>query len=389
MEEKVIFIAEEKMGVLKEKSISFLNSQYLKNYNKNRMEIKDKHAWKTSGDGARFMGKHNPLGHFDPDDTRVRLNGAAFIKGTEKIIYSIIVNNMSGLFIKDTTDDSETEGHIIHNNSVQFFNIDYKKDGEKIVASINEDGIEKNIAILDIKNPHYSTITEGASMDENPVWSKINNDVIYYDSCGIGRDGSGMIGYSHKVICRLDMNTCDLDEIVALEKYDCFKPKEDFQGNIYFLKKPYKEKSKKKVSIIDYLLIPFRFLKAIFSFMNFFTMKYTGQGLTSGGQNPAKVKEKSPEEIFIEGNLINVANTLKENSSSGEKFPGIAPRSWELMKVDDAGQIKLIKKGVIDFDINSKDEIVYSNGKYLIKIAEDGSEETLGKVDLSTKIRVN
>ena len=121
--------------------------------------------------------------------------------------------------------------------------------------------------------------------------------------------------------------------------------------------------------------------------MNFFTAKYTGDTLTTSGQNPAKGKEKTEEEIFIEGNLINAVKTLKENQAAGESFPGVAPRNWELVKRSVSGEIKVVKKGVIDFDLNNYGEIVYSNGKYILKIGKNLEEEVLVKVNLADKIR--
>ena len=98
------------------------------------------------------------------------------------------------------------------------------------------------------------------------------------------------------------------------------------------------------------------------------------------------MKQKSEEEIFIEGNLINAQKTLTENQKSGEKFPGIAPKSWELMKMTRDGKISSIKKGVLAYRLSKDDEIFYSNGKHLIKISPQKSEELICEANLITKI---
>lgn len=55
--------------------------------------------------------------------------------------------------------------------------------------------------------------------------------------------------------------------------------------------------------------------------------------------------------------------------------------------MDADGEQKSIKKGVLGFDINKNNEIVYSNGKYIIKISPDGKEEVVEKVDFVEKIK--
>jgi hypothetical protein len=56
--------------------------------------------------------------------------------------------------------------------------------------------------------------------------------------------------------------------------------------------------------------------------------------------------------------------------------------------MDRNGEITTIKKGVIDFDLTSVGEIVYSNGKHIIKRLSDGTEKLLKEVELANRIRV-
>ena len=98
------------------------------------------------------------------------------------------------------------------------------------------------------------------------------------------------------------------------------------------------------------------------------------------------MKQKSEEEIFIEGNLINAQKTLIENQKSGEKFPGIAPKNWELMKMDKSGNISSVKKGVLSYRLSEDGELFYSNGKHLIRMSRSNGEELICESDLISKI---
>ncbi|OPZ88332.1 MAG: hypothetical protein BWY74_03186 [Firmicutes bacterium ADurb.Bin419] len=79
---------------------------------------------------------------------------------------------------------------------------------------------------------------------------------------------------------------------------------------------------------------------------------------------------------------------MKENTARGEKYPGIAPKEWELVKMDKNGGFSCIKKGVMGFDVDSAGNIVYSNGKYIIRILEGGKEEVVGKIDMIDKMLI-
>jgi len=130
-----------------------------------------------------------------------------------------------------------------------------------------------------------------------------------------------------------------------------------------------------------------KILKAIFNWINFFTMQYSGEALTTAGANPARARQQNPKEVFIDGNLINVQKTLKQNKAQGEKNPGIVPRSWELTRLSADGDMTCIKKGVMAFDIDPDGNVIYSNGKHLIKILPGGNEEVLASIPFITWIR--
>ncbi len=48
-----------------------------------------------------------------------------------------------------------------------------------------------------------------------------------------------------------------------------------------------------------------------------------------------------------------------------------------------------MKKGVLDFDVTANDGIVFSNGKYLIKMDREGREQVIEKTDLINRVRVS
>ena len=388
MSERIVIASKNQILYYNASKLLYLNSQYLKNYKKNIDEINRKYEWKTQGVNAMFMGAGRSPVNVNVVEQAV-VNGVSLLDSEDKIIYSVEVENNSGVFIKYINDDKEMEHHVIHDAKVGFYNLDYNRTTGKVVVAVQQSPTERNIGILDINNSRYSIITEGDSIDNNPVWGKANPENIYFDSTGVGRNGQGIVlGFSTKVINKLNTQTGEMSEIISFDGYDCFQPKVDGEDNLYFIKRPYQSLFKNSVSLKDIIFMPFKILKAIFKWIEFFTIRHTGEPLITGGSNPAKSKEQDPQEIIINGNIINAQKVMKENTARGEKYPGIAPKEWELVKMDKNGWFSCIKKGVMGFDVDSAGNIVYSNGKYIIRILEGGKEEVVGKIDMIDKMLI-
>lgn len=149
-------------------------------------------------------------------------------------------------------------------------------------------------------------------------------NVIYYDSAGIGRNKQGIpICLDPRSIQRLELNTGKLEEVATVKSHDCYLPKLDGQDNLYFIKRPY-QKPHHGTSLIEILQIPFKISKAIYKWIEFFTIRHTGEPLTSAGNNPAKLKQDL-RRMIIDGNIINRNNLLKKTAVTESLSPG-SPR---------------------------------------------------------------
>ena len=82
-----------------------------------------------------------------------------------------------------------------------------------------------------------------------------------------------------------------------------------------------------------------------------------GIGFDQEGRESHMVQKKHNNECLIEGHLINVEENEKRHVSQGERYAGIMPRN-----------------------------IIYSNGKYVIRLLPDGKEEKLAEVPLATNL---
>ena len=368
-----IFILNNKINVFNEETLHELTSQAYTRYIKNTNEIKTRNQWKTSGAGAMFTGAYNPSDF--PTDCLFQINDITSCHNSDEFIYSASAIDFSCIYRKSYINDSMPEKLIYSNREIVITDIDFRYG--KLLAAISDQSIETHIAVFDINKTGYDFITDGDSIEENPSWSKINNNILFYNCKGIGRDVNGnIVGYSPRYICRLDISSGTIDELASSEKYEFLKPQEDSQGNLFYIRIPHKEVVSRNF-LKDILLAPFRLIKGIFGFLNFFTLRYTGESLRTNGSNPSKARVKSEKDLFIEGNIINAQKNIKENHASGDKYPGIAPKSWELRRLDRDGNEICVKKGIIDFDLLDDGNILYSNGHFIIKTDPSFTEDVL------------
>ena len=162
-----------------------------------------------------------------------------------------------------------------------------------------------------------------------------------------------------------------------------------FDGNLYFIKQPVNT-SKRGFGrmLLNLLLIPYRLLEAFICFLETFTMMFTGKGFSknSNRRESAKTSNKRPDEIFIEGNLINVEKEYKNNIRHKDNYAGYAPRTWQLIKQDINGNQTVLINGVIDYDLLPDGSILYTNGKHVLIKNLDGKVQKIADTTMCTQV---
>ena len=372
--------------IVKDGKIKDYNSDFYQNYINAERRTRESDEWKHLGAGARF--REDDYG-YEPENTDEfsYFNSLEFIDDDE-ILYSVTINSLSGIMRKNLSADKDSEGHIIHSRDVVFEGAIPNRDRTKFLTCVKDNFVNAHLSEYDLKTDDYVTLTDGDCYDSNPYYSQVNEDKILFSSKGAGRDSNGnFVRYSNAKICTYDRFSGDIDEIAADDAYSFVKPKDDKNGNLYFIRR-LNEKPKKNFFkiLLDIVLIPWRILQAIYYFLETFTLMFTGRKFIKDGSNPAKTRDKSKQQTFIEGNLINAENEYKNNMRHKDANAGYAPWSWELIKRSPNGADTVIRHGVIDYYLSENGEIVVTNGKHVLLIDENGKEHKIADASLCTKV---
>lgn len=360
--EKLVFGDGEKIGVFDGESVKTFESEQIcrfREYTENRTK---KDEWKYGGEGARFRGDYE---RFESRKEKIY----AYIDGVQwdgdNVVYSYTVNGCAGVMRKPLN-EKEREEHILSLNDESVLSL-YKK-GNEFAVTVGRDGITSQIGTLNGVSSELKTLTDGDSRDANACFT--GRDGILFDSAGVGRNSDGEFTgkYSPAVICRLNTDTMQIDEILKDPKYSFVKPKEGRDGVLYCIRRPAKEKRSGNL-FLDILLFPYRILQAIVMFIQMFVMMFTGKSLLSEGSNPARTRETDSRKLFVDGNLINVEKECKRNRKKKEKEYGFIPLGWKLIAVKD-GKQEEIKSGICDFDFCKDGGIYCTNGRRIFYVKD-------------------
>ncbi len=402
MEQNFFYIADGKLYRFEEGRSNEIRSGVLDDYINKVREAAERNEWKRSGQGAMFTGAYeagsDAASRVSAVSSEIRCVGQ--YKGDT--VYSLGIDRTAGLYRKGAA--APKEGIVISSSERAFGTFDIA--GDRMVLSSAFAG-ESHIGVMDMNTSRCDYYTEGRSWDSEPTWSATDSDQIYFSCAGLAienkeRQEEQPDSYARMVtqmysatapvkrgpssVCLLDIRKGTMDEVLCDERYDFVRPQSTADGCLYYIRKPYAEKSGARPfgCLVDTVMLPFRLLTAIFSFFNVFSVKYSGKTLTSAGD----AKHRDEDKMRIDGNLINAEAELRANREKGDKNPGIIPRTWELRRRRADGTDELVRHGVVAYRVDEKTgEILVSNGSAILCLSPDGSERSVCSAARVTLIR--
>jgi hypothetical protein len=134
--------------------------------------------------------------------------------------------------------------------------------------------------------------------------------------------------------------------------------------------------------LIDTLLFPFRLLRAVFHFLNFFSLMYTRKPLTSASGPAVQADLKN---ILLQGRRIDAEKILR-SARPVHGVPSLVPESWELVSRNQEGVERVLATNVASYDIGPDGTIVYSNGRGVFVLDQDGSSRLALTEDLVAEV---
>jgi hypothetical protein len=379
MKPNVFYIAQGKINLLEPgRPPRLIESKFGQSVIDRAAQIQQRNAWKTQGTGAKFMSGRMLWGG-DPDDpTAIPMAVTGISCGTRagELVYSIATHEITGVFA--LSNKATEEQRLFHTADFRVGQLSAHAQDDRIACVVEGRGLS-NIAVMRGDGGELTELTQGDSLDRAPSWVPGSSKELLYQSSGVARDQQGNnLGASPARIERLNLDNGEITTLLADEQYDYLDPRMDGEGNLYCIRKPSASMSRKfrpLRALLDLVLLPLRILYALFQYLNFFTVRYTGNPLVTSGD--ARQKRADLKQMMLLGNIMQ-AQRDAEGLFEREK-DGLVAKSWELVKKPPQGDVQVLQKAVLSFDICSEGSIVYTDGSGIFLRHGDGSKETLGK----------
>jgi hypothetical protein len=165
----------------------------------------------------------------------------------------------------------------------------------------------------------------------------------------------------------------EMKTLVENPNQDCLTPQMSADGVLFYIRRPYTTGSEFRPLrwLKDLAFFPFRLLYAVFQYLQFFSMMYTGKKLTSAGG--ARSPQMDLKDMLIWGSRVSAGQAVRD----GDEAPDLVPGSWHLVRQRPGYDAEVLAKGVLAYDLAPDGSVVYSNGSAIFLLDPTGKTERI------------
>ena len=332
-------------------------------------------GWKANSGAWGEMGMASPeLAQWQMADQRRQVLFKSVTAGDDpnQLYYLLGVGDMGGLF--QYTIPEDLERRLMHKNGFAAKDLSRRKGTGEMAISVARENGTTGILVGENDGRFLQDRTTGDSIDESPSWVEGDACRLVYQSAGIGRDENGYaVGLSPYRIETLDLDKKSIDTLLEEDHVDLLQPKHTTDGTLYFIRRPYQPQGREQPSAMavlkDILLFPFRLGRAVFHFLDFFSMMFSGKPLTSAGGPQRKLNDQ--RYIMLWGRMIDTKQAMQKSQKQDSK--SLVPKEWELVKRTPEGEETVLAERVLSFDVAENGKIVYTDGTVVFSRDEQGN----------------
>ena len=341
------------------------------------VRMHQKNAWKTQGSGAQFMSGGMVWGGRDHDPAEMRIEITGLTRGEQPtdLIYSLDTDDLAGVFL--LRDFGAEEQRLFHSTDRRVRDLSSDPAEARLACAVKYGNGIWNIGVMAMDGSGLSEATEGDSVDRAPSWIPGRADEIVFQSAGIGRDRNGVaVGLGPFRLETLNIISGEMTCIAEDPQHDLLAPRFDQAGNLFFIRRPHQSLNERPSlgrGLLDLVLAPFRLLLAIYHWLNFFSVRNSGQPLNT--QSNQRQRQMDLKKMVIYGNLVNVERALQKEAEA--ESPSLVPKSWELVCLTSGGEESVVARGVLAFDLAPDGTIIHTNGSAVFRETVDRKSERL------------
>jgi hypothetical protein len=233
-------------------------------------------------------------------------------------------------------------------------------DGHQLLCAQHSRNGAANIVVMDADGGNYRELTGGDTVDNSPAWVPGQANAVLFQSSGLARNPQGyVLAQGPTSIQMVDTAAGSLTTILEDPRLDFLQPRVGANGLLYFIRRPYEApRYGMDSAVVDTLLFPFRVLRALFHYLNFFSLMHSRKPLISASGPAVQADLK---DILIKGKRLDAEAALRTGAPLNG-VPSLVPASWQLVCRNTQGEEHVLASHVASFDIASDGTILFSNG---------------------------
>jgi hypothetical protein len=373
-------------------SIEVVESRFATDVRRRDAQIERRTAWKKSGAGAGFMNA-GMLWSEDAAEVTVAASGVARGRKSGELLYALRTPAVGGLFAFDLASRQETR--VFHGTGHEFQGLASSEIHSVLATAISQGKLRRSIAVMKDDGSEMAVVTEGDSFDDDPSWvprPAVGDKCAYelvYSSAGIGRNQAGQfLGLGPRSVILLDAELGKMKTLIEDPAFDFVNPRMSKAGVLYVVRRPYvspTEGPDAATAARDAALLPVRLGNALFNYLEYFTLRYSGKPLRSSG--PTRDRAADARRMLELGNLAKgVART--ERGLTEDAPETRVPTEWQLIAIEPEKEPRVVASRVAAFDIGTSGELVYTDGETLFALTDRriGGPRKLATLPLVTEL---
>jgi len=345
-----------------------VESPYANQIREREVRAQQRNSWKAQGggflSGAMLWGQRGAV----QGPTPVLVTSISGGVEPGRLIYSLESGSLCALLA--TENFGNEERRLWNNNNFKLQHVRAcSRTGDLAFSTTHANGTA-NLGVMFKGENSVKELTEGDSVDTAPQWVPGEPRKIIFQSAGVGRNRQGhFLALGPFSLQELNLDTAEMTTLLEDAKTDFLAPQIAGDGTLYYIRRPYAptEGISPLRVVKDFFLFPFRLLYAIFQFLNFFSMSFTGKKLSTAGDT--KARELDLRQMMIYGNVIRAQQTGEEEA------PDLVPGSWQLARRRTGGKEEILARGVLAYDLADDGTIAYSNGSAIFVLSPAGKKE--------------
>ncbi|HSV36282.1 MAG TPA: hypothetical protein VLI46_12040 [Ramlibacter sp.] len=343
-----------------------LHSTYAQEALDRRENSREKNSWKK--DTAFGIAAGGRMRSMELPDKPLLATSACY-EATGNLLYFLKDDAVGGLFRREATSGNEIR--VLLRQKLHLVDLNVSPDGAMLAASSQQTGGVANITLMKSDGDGMREVTGGDTVDSSPSWIPGVDKRLLFQSCGLARSDEGyIVAQGNASIQMLNMESGKVEPVLENAHFDYLKPRVDPAGNLLFIRRPFElPRYGAQKMFLDALLLPFRLLRALFHYLNFFSLMYTRKPLTSASGPATQADMKN---ILLQGRRIDAEKAVR-SARSVHGVPSLVPDSWELISRTRQGDERVLATNVASYDVSADGSIIYSNGRGVFVLEPDGT----------------